>query len=296
MWDIYLRSFKEYMILEKGLSDNAIEAYSSDVRKLRDYVMDLNLKPEDIQLAHLQDFVEALNDIGLAKSSQSRVLSGVRHFYKYLLLEELIVEDPAELIELPKRDKKLPQVLSSQEIALLIAQIDLASPLGLRNLCIVELLYACGLRVSELCSLSISDLYLDVEILRVIGKGDKERLVPIHSEALSLVEKYIEEWRSQQNPKPGYEDILFLTTRGKKLSRVMIFYILKDLASKSGIKKNVHPHTFRHSFATHLVENGADLRAVQMLLGHESITTTEIYTHLDRKYLRQTLEKFHPRY
>ncbi len=297
MWELYLKGFREYLILEKGLSNNAIEAYTRDVSKLAQYLKAQQERgPEELTLADLQDFVEMLHGLGLATSSQSRVLSGIRQFYKYLMLEDIISEDPAELIDLPKRKKKLPEVLTSDEISKLISQIDLSEPLGLRNLTIIELLYACGLRVSELCDLKISDLYLDAEIIRVIGKGDKERLVPIHAEALTILERYLQEWRELQRPKPDYEDILFLTVRGKKMSRVMIFYILKDLAAKSGIKKNVHPHTFRHSFATHLVENGADLRAVQLLLGHESITTTEIYTHLDKKYLRSTLEKFHPRY
>ncbi len=297
MWEMYFRGFKEYLILERGLSENAISAYLSDVRKLRDYLsVESEPEPQELQLAHFQDFIETLNELGLATSSQARVLSGIRHFFRYLELENIITDNPAELIELPKLKKKLPEVLSTQEIRKLMDQVDLSHPLGLRNLTIVELLYASGLRVSELCALRISDLYLDAEILRVIGKGDKERIVPMHTQAVEVLERYLAEWRELQRPKPGSEDIVFLSTRGGQLSRVMVFYILKELAKKSGVKKNVHPHIFRHSFATHLVENGADLRAVQLLLGHESITTTEIYTHIDRRHLRNTLERYHPRF
>lgn len=297
MWELYLKGFHQYLILEKGLSENAIMAYIRDSQKLADFFQrNKPITPEEVQLGDLQDFIEQLNKVELATSSQARIISGIRQFFKYLMLEKIIDNDPARLLELPKKQKHLPDVLTVSEIENMIAQIDLGSPLGLRNQTVIELMYASGLRVSELVNFRISDLYLEDGILRVTGKGNKERLVPMHTEAAEVLSRYLLEWRSLQTPKPGHEDFLFLNKNGKQLTRVMIFYIIKDLAAKTGIRKNVHPHTLRHSFATHLVENGADLRAVQLLLGHESITTTEIYTHLDRKYLRETLEKYHPKF
>ncbi len=297
MWDLYLKGFGDYLILERGLSDNAIDAYRRDVVKLANYMRtNRDITPEEIQLSDLQDFVETLHDLGLAESSQSRIISGIRQFFKYLMIENIVSQDPAQLLEMPKRRQKLPEVITAEEIQKILNAIDLSNALGLRNQTIIEILYACGLRVSELTALRISDLHLDADIIRVIGKGDKERLVPVYFGAQELLKNYLESWRNLQNPKTGHEDFVFLSLRGKQLTRVMVFYIIKDLTSKAGIKKNVHPHSFRHSFATHLVENGADLRAVQQLLGHASITTTEIYTHMDRKYLRSTLEKYHPKY
>ncbi len=296
MWKLYMRGFRDYLLLERGLSDHAIEAYTRDVTKLANYVADSHRTPKELQLGDLQDFVESLHAIGLAESSQSRILSGIRHFYQYLLLEDITSENPAKLLEMPKRKKKLPEVLSAEEIQKMLDAIDLSQPLGLRNQTIVELLYACGLRVSELVNLRISDLHLDADIIRIIGKGDKERLVPIYDSAQELLSRYFEIWRNLQTPALGHEDFVFLNRRGKALTRVMIFYIIKDLSSAANIQKNVHPHSLRHSFATHLVENGADLRAVQQLLGHASITTTEIYTHMDRRFLRSTLETYHPRF
>lgn len=296
MWDSYKKGFKGYLQLEKSLSDNSVEAYLRDVDKLTEFLSVANqLKtPVEVELKHLQQFIKWIGELGMTASSQARTISGVKGFYKYCLIEEIIKKDPTALLEAPKLKRSLPDILSFEEIENIISQLDLSKPEGSRNKAILETMYSCGLRVTELVNLKISCLYLDVGFIRVIGKGDKERLVPIGSDASKFIKIYKETTRVHQPVQNGFEDILFLNQRGKQLSRVMIFYIIKDLAKKAGITKNISPHTFRHSFATHLVEGGADLRAVQEMLGHESITTTEIYTHLDRDFLRSTLQQFHP--
>ena len=284
------------MQLEKSLADNSVEAYLRDIDKLTQYLQEASsLKtPADIELKDLQQFIKWIAELGMTSTSQARIISGIKAFYKYCLLETISRTDPTTLLEAPKLKRLLPDVLSFDEIENIIAQIDLSKPEGGRNKAILETMYSCGLRVSETVNLKISQLYLDVGFIRVIGKGDKERLVPIGSSASHFITIYKNEIRVHIQPKQGNEDILFLNSRGTKLSRVMIFLIIKDLVKKAGIKKTVSPHTLRHSFATHLVEGGADLRDVQEMLGHESITTTEIYTHLDREFLRKTLEQFHP--
>jgi integrase/recombinase XerD len=296
MWEPYKKGFKAYLQLEKSLSTNSVEAYLRDVDKLTQYLQaSSSLKqPADVDLSDLQQFIKWIGELEITATSQARIISGIRGFYKYCLAENIITVDPSSLLEAPKLKRALPDVLSFQEIENIISQIDLSKPDGGRNKAILETMYSCGLRVSEVVNLKISCLYLDVGFIRVIGKGDKERLVPIGTEATKHIKIYKENIRVLQPIQNGYSDILFLNKHGKSLSRVMIFYIIKDLAKKAGITKNISPHTFRHSFATHLVEGGADLRAVQEMLGHESITTTEIYTHLDRDYLRTTLQEFHP--
>ena len=296
MWEPYKKGFKAYLQLEKSLSANSVEAYLRDIEHLTIYLQDkAQLKnPAALTLKDLQQFIKWIGELGLSDSSQARIISGIRAFYKYCQLEDITTTDPTALLEAPKLRRKLPDTLSFDEIEALIAAIDLSKPEGGRNKAILETMYSCGLRVSELVGLRISHLYLDVGFIRVIGKGDKERLVPIGSSAVKYINLYRKNIRVQLQPQKGCEDILFLNNRGGKLSRVMIFYIIRDLAQKAGIQKTVSPHTFRHSFATHLVEGGADLRAVQEMLGHASITTTEIYTHLDREFLRKTLEEFHP--
>jgi len=282
--------------LEKSLADNSVEAYLRDIDKLTQYLLQVSgkKKPDEIRLKELQEFIKWVAELGMTPSSQARTISGIKAFYKYCLLENISEVDPTTLLEAPKLKRALPDILSFGEIDAIISQIDLSKPEGGRNKAILETMYSCGLRVTETVNLKISQLYLDVGFIRVIGKGDKERLVPIGSSAIQYINIYKNEIRVHMQPKAGNDDILFLNSRGTKLSRVMIFLIIKDLVRKAGIKKTVSPHTFRHSFATHLVEGGADLRAVQEMLGHESITTTEIYTHLDREFLRKTLEKFHP--
>lgn len=299
MWEAYIKGFKAYLQLERSMSDNTIEAYLHDVAMLRDHLHDAfpGLGVERIELTHLTSLLVSINEMGLAAGTQARVLSGIKSFFRYLSLEEVIKKNPTELLEAPKRKRSLPHVLSLPEIDTLFAAIDHSTPEGQRNHAMLETMYSCGLRVSELISLCLSDLYFDVGFIKVIGKGNKERLVPIGGEAIKLVQLYREHVRNHLPViKKGNEDILFLNRRGAALSRVMVFLILKDLGAKTGLKHNIHPHTLRHSFATHLVEGGADLRAVQEMMGHKSITTTEIYTHLDRTYLRHTLEKFHPRF
>ena len=296
MWDTYKKGFKAYLQLEKSLSDNSVEAYIRDIDKLTQYLQEVSqLKnPDAIELKDLQQFLKWITEMGMTAASQARIISGIKSFYRYCLLENITKNDPTTLLEAPKLKRALPDVLSFNEIEAIINQIDLSKPEGGRNKAILETMYSSGLRVSELVELKISQLYLDVGFIRVIGKGNKERLVPIGSSAIHFIQIYKDNIRVHTSPKPGHEDILFLNQRGTKLSRVMIFLIIKDLVKKAGIKKTVSPHTFRHSFATHLVEGGADLRAVQEMLGHESITTTEIYTHLDREFLRKTLEQYHP--
>ena len=296
MWNAYKKGFKAYMQLEKSLSDHSIEAYLHDVEKLTEFLMGSQQPkaPSAVELKDLQQFLKFIAELGMTPSSQARIISGIKGFYKYCLIENIITVDPTALLEAPKLKRSLPDVLSYEEITNIINQIDLSKPEGGRNKAIIETMYSCGLRVTEVVNLKISCLYLDVDFVRVIGKGDKERLVPIGSDAIKYINLYKDTQRVHMPIQAGFEDYLFLNNRGKSLSRIMIFYIIKDLAKKAGVTKNISPHTFRHSFATHLVEGGADLRAVQEMLGHESITTTEIYTHLDRDFLRSTLQQFHP--
>ncbi|MFT3933445.1 MAG: site-specific tyrosine recombinase XerD [Chitinophagaceae bacterium] len=296
MWEPYKKGFKAYLQLEKSLSDNSVEAYLRDVDKLTEFLQSQQnmVAPQDVQLKDLQDFLRFITELGMTATSQARIISGLRGFYKYCLLEHICKTDPTVLLEAPKLKRALPDVLTFEEIEAIIAQIDLSKAEGGRNKAILETMYSCGLRVSELVNLKISNLYLDVGFIKVLGKGDKERLVPIGRSAVKYIGIYRNDIRVHIPVKPGNDDILFLNRRGSKLSRVMIFLMLKELVKMAGITKNISPHTLRHSFATHLVEGGADLRAVQEMLGHESITTTEIYTHLDREYLRKTLQNFHP--
>jgi len=267
-----------------------------DLEKLTQHLQsENNMKtPAAINLKDLQQFVQYIAKLGINSTSQARIISGLKSFFKYCLIENIVTKDPAILLEAPKLKRALPDILSFEEIERIISKIDLSTPDGTRNKAILETMYSCGLRVSETVNLKISCLYLDIGFIRVIGKGDKERLVPIGRDAIKHIKIYKDNIRNHINPKKDFEDILFLSKFGKILSRVMIFLIIKNLVNKAGIKKNISPHTFRHSFATHLIEGGADLRAVQEMLGHESITTTEIYTHLDREFLRKTLEKYHP--
>jgi len=296
MWEPYKKGFKAYLQLERSLSENSVDAYLGDVEKLTSFLLANEIKktPSEIELGDLQKFIKWVAELGVTPTSQSRIISGIRTFYKYCLLEDITKVDPTTLLEAPKLKRALPDVLSFDEIESIISQIDLSTAEGTRNKAILETLYSCGLRVSEIVNLKLSQLFLDVGFVRVFGKGNKERLVPIGSSAIKYIGIYRSTVRSHQTIQPGEEDILFLNRRGKRLSRVMVFLIIKDLVNKAGITKNISPHTFRHSFATHLVEGGADLRAVQEMLGHESITTTEIYAHLDREFLRKTLEQFHP--
>ena len=296
MWEPYKKGFKAYLQLERSLSDNSVEAYIRDIEKLTDYLQHSSIlkNPSDLKLSDLQHFIKWISELGMSPTSQARIISGIKAFYKYCLIEHISKNDPTTLLEAPKLKRTLPDTLSFDEIEDMITQIDLSKPEGGRNKAILEILYSCGLRVSELVNLRISQLYFDVGFIRVIGKGDKERLVPVGSSAVKYVNIYLKNIRVHIPVKHGNEDIVFLNRRGSKLSRVMIFLIIKELAKKAGIKKTISPHTFRHSFATHLVEGGANLRAVQEMLGHENITTTQIYTHLDREFLRKTLEQFHP--
>ena len=296
MWTAYKKGFKAYLQLEKSLSDNSVDAYLTDVEKLTSFLLSIDdLKnPSAIDLRTLQQFIKWIAELGMTPASQARIISGIKGFYKYCLIENIVSTDPTALLEAPKLQRALPDVLSFDEIEQMISLLDLSKPEGGRNKAILETLYSCGLRVSELVNLQISALYLDVGFIRVVGKGNKERLVPIGNEAIKCIKIYRSNIRVHQPVVKGCDDVLFLNKRGGKLSRVMIFYIIKDLALKANLKKNISPHTLRHSFATHLVEGGADLRAVQEMLGHESITTTEIYTHLDRDFLRSTLQQFHP--
>jgi integrase/recombinase XerD len=296
MWESYKRGYKAYLQLEKSLSDNSVEAYLRDIEKLTQFLQENHTMktPAEIELNDLQLFIKWVGELRLTASSQARMISGIRSFYKYCQGEKILKKDPTLLLEAPKLKRVLPETLVFEEIEKIIGQIDLSTPEGGRNKAILETMYSCGLRVSELVNLRLSCLYPEVGFIRVIGKGDKERLVPIGSAAIKYINIYRNEIRTHIDVKPGNEDIVFLNRRGSKLTRVMIFLVMKDLVRKAGITKNISPHSFRHSFATHLVEGGADLRAVQEMLGHESITTTEIYTHLDREYLRETLHRFHP--
>ncbi len=296
-WQPYINGFKAYLKLERSLSENSVQAYIHDVEKLTQYFESAGIQvmPEKVDLHQLQLFLRWVAELGMTSRTQSRVISGLRGFYRYLLMENLISKDPTELLESPKIGLKLPTTLNINEINLMLSAIDLSTPEGERNKAMLETLYGCGLRVSELVNLRISCIYFEEGFVRVIGKGDKERLVPIGNVALKQIRMYLSTVRVHISIAKGNDDFVFLNRRGTKLSRVMVFMIIKDLAAKAGIKKTISPHTFRHSFATHLVEGGADLRAVQEMLGHESITTTEIYTHLDREYLRSTIIQFHPR-
>ena len=296
MWEPYKKGFKAYLQLERSPAENSIIAYLSDLERFTQFLLNNDLKksPSGIELAHLQQYLKWITELGMTQSSQARTISALRTFYKYCLLEDISTVDPTTLLEAPKLKRSLPDVLSFDEIEAILAEIDLSTPEGTRNKAILETMYSCGLRVSELVNLKLSQLFFDVGFVRVIGKGNKERLIPIGSSAIKYIRLYSDGVRRHQTIQKGEEDFLFLNRRGRRLTRVMIFLIIKDLVKKAGINKTISPHTFRHSFATHLVEGGADLRAVQEMLGHESITTTEIYTHLDREYLRKTLEQFHP--
>lgn len=296
-WNIYIKGFKSFLSLEKSLSENSIEAYLHDVNKLVQFLefQKYDLSPKDIQLKHLQEFVQWVNELGMTATSQARLISGIKSFYKYLLLENVLNVDPTALLEAPRLARKLPDTLSLAEINKLIDAIDLSRKGGQRNKAMLETLYSCGLRVSELVNLKIPNLFFNEDYIKVTGKGDKERLVPIGSVAIKQIEIYKDEVRCHLAIKKDQEDFLFLNNRGSKISRIHVFTTIKQLAFKARIKKKISPHTFRHSFATHLIEGGADLRAVQEMLGHESITTTEIYTHLDRDYLREAIIRFHPR-
>jgi integrase/recombinase XerD len=293
-WLDHIRNFKNYLNLERGFSGNSVESYVRDAEKLFQFCGEEKkiafLKDEDIH-----NFLVFLNDLGLSATSQARILSGIKAFFEYLFIEKIIISDPTELISSPRITRKLPETMHLHEIEAMMDSIDLSTPEGPRNKAIIEVMYSCGLRVSELTNLKISDCLFSEGFIRVVGKGNKMRLVPIGNEAIKFSKIYQREVRIQLDIQQGHEDYLFLNRRGKALSRVMVFLIIKDLAEKAGIHKSISPHTLRHSFATHLVEGGADLRAVQEMLGHESIITTEIYTHLDRAYLQQTLKEFHPR-
>lgn len=297
-WQIYLSNFKSYLQLEKSLSSNSVSAYVADVEKLIQYFdfSNLTVSPENLSLRQLQDFISWIAQLEMSANSQARIISGIKAFYKYLLLEDIITEDPTQLLESPRLKRSLPDTLNPDEVRKIIDSVDLSKENGERNKAIIETLYSCGLRVSELINLKISNLYFKEEFIRIVGKGDKERLVPISKKAIKQLQIYLENIRIHLSIKSGQEDFVFLNKRGSQLSRVMIFIIIKDLIDRCGIKKKISPHTFRHSFASHLVEGGADLRAVQEMLGHESITTTEIYTHLDRNYLKKTIQNHHPRY
>ncbi|WP_270090877.1 site-specific tyrosine recombinase XerD [Sphingobacterium sp. SYP-B4668] len=294
-WDIAIQDFKRYLRLERGLASNSIEAYLNDVSKLRVYCEDMQLDFVHLTIVNIQAFLIWVNSFGISRYTQSRLISGLKSFYAYLQLEGLIIANPTALIESPRLNRKLPSVLSIEEIDALIAALDLSTAEGPRNKAILEILYGCGLRVSELINLKKSNLFLEVEFIKVEGKGSKERLVPIGQQAIKYLKLYLEEVRIHQAQKAEFADFVFLNKRGTSLSRVMIFIIIKDLAAKIGLTKTISPHTFRHSFASHLVEGGADLRAVQDMLGHESITTTEIYTHIDKEYLHSIITQYHPR-
>ena len=297
-WQPYLTGYKTYLLLERSVSSNTLGAYLHDVRKLIEFLelRQLEVGPLTLESTHLSDYLRWLTEIGLEARSQARMLSGVKSFYKYLLLEDALDEDPTALIDPPRTEQKIPDVLSYEEIQSMLLAIDHSTPHGLRNRAMLEVLYACGLRVSELIGLKLSGLFLDIGFVRVIGKRDRERIVPIGETAIKHLNIYLEHVRNRMdNIKLDAGDAVFLNRRGSSLSRVMVFYIIKDLAKAAGVTKTVSPHTFRHSFATHLVEGGANLRAVQDMLGHENITTTEIYTHIDTSYLRETILSFHPR-
>ncbi|MFY7667957.1 MAG: site-specific tyrosine recombinase XerD [Crocinitomicaceae bacterium] len=294
-WSRDIKNFVSYLKIEKGLAENSILAYQNDVAKLCDFAVSNQKSPTEITYNDLKQFIAELFDLGLSARSQARIISGIKQFYAFLLLENVISDDPSELLEQPKIGRKLPEILTIDEIDALIAAIDLSKNEGHRNRAIIETLYSCGLRVSELINLRFSDLYFDEGFIRVIGKGNKERLVPVSPQVQKEIELYNNHIRRHQEITKGHENIVFLNRRGSQLTRVMIFTIIKELAKSIDLKKTISPHTFRHSFATHLIEGGANLRAIQDMLGHESITTTEIYTHLDQRFLREAILSFHPR-
>ncbi len=294
-WDTSIKGFKSYLQIERSLSDNSVQAYTRDVKKFANYAIPLDLSELKITRENISNFLSEIKDEGISSRSQARIISGIKTFYKYLIMEDYLKVNPTELIESPRIGLKLPDTLSLIEIDNLIAGVDLSNKQGERNRAILETLYSCGLRVSELTNLQLSNTHFKQGYLKVIGKGDKERLAPIGGRAIKYLTIYINEVRNHQEIKKGHEDFVFLNNRGGKLTRVMIFLIIQKLAEQIGLKKKISPHTFRHSFATHLIEGGADLRAVQEMLGHESITTTEIYTHLDKEYLRSNIIQFHPR-
>lgn len=296
-WDTYIKQFGHYLKLERSLSQNSIDAYLRDVEKLAQFISmkDTQTSALKLQRKDLQAFLQYISELGMSAYSQARILSGIKAFYKFLSYEELIDQNPTSQLEGPKLGRKLPDTLSYEEIVQLFEAIDLSTPEGGRNRAMLEVLYSSGLRVSELVDLKIGNLYFDIGFVRVVGKGNKERLVPIGRDAMKYLKIYLEEIRVHVPVKKAAESLVFLSKRGGKLSRVSVFLFIKGLAAKIGLKKVISPHTFRHSFATHLIEGGADLRAVQEMLGHSSITTTEIYTHLDRDYLRQVIQEFHPR-
>ena len=298
MWDYEVNEFKNYLKLERSLSNNSIDAYLLDIRKLTSFISEnysTSLSIENINVSIIESFIKHLFKSESSTYSQARIVSGLKSFFNYLLLEEKIDINPMELIDAPKLVRKLPETLSIQEIENIINAVDLDSKEGMRNKAILETLYSCGLRVSELVNLKVQNLFLDIGFIKVLGKGMKERLVPIGTKAAECISIYMKEYRTNLNISEGFEGYLFINRRGKNLTRNMIFIIVKDLVKKAGVNKNISPHTFRHSFATHLIEGGADLRAVQEMLGHESITTTEIYTHLNKNYLKEVVNKFHPR-
>ncbi|MBM3452699.1 MAG: site-specific tyrosine recombinase XerD [Bacteroidetes bacterium] len=294
-WNSYIKDFVSYLKIERGLADNSILAYQNDIQKLADYSVPRKKTVINLTYNDLKDFITVLYNMGLSARSQARIISGLKQFFNFLLLENEIKDDPSELLELPKIGRKLPEFLSIEEVDLMIDSIDLSKNEGHRNRAILETLYSCGIRVSELVNLRFSDLFFEEGFIRVIGKGNKERLVPVSPSVEKEIGIYNDFIRRHQSIQPGNENVVFLNRRGAKLTRVMIFTIIKDLAEVAGITKNISPHTFRHSFATHMIEGGANLRAVQEMLGHESITTTEIYTHLDQRFLRDAIISFHPR-
>jgi integrase/recombinase XerD len=296
-WEDSKKGFETFLRLEKSLSQNSIAAYINDINKLMSF-LDENFKkltPEKVRIVHLRGFIEYINERGVSPRTQARTISGIKSFFKYLLMEGKINSDPTSLLESPKIGRKLPDVLTMEEIDLIIDGVDLTKPEGQRNKAMLETLYSCGLRVSELVNLKVTNLFFDQGFIKVEGKAEKERLVPVSSKAIEEITRYLQGYRRSLKVGADSENVLFLNRRGKKLSRVMIFTIIKNLAEKVGLNKKISPHTFRHSFATHLISGGADLRAVQEMLGHESILTTEIYTHLDRDYLKNTITHFHPR-
>ena len=294
-WERYIKDFVSYLKIEKGLAENSILAYQNDVDKLKEFASASSKLPDQLNYDDLKQFLSTLFDLGLSARSQARIISGIKQFYGFLILENLVKVDPSELLEQPRLGRKLPEVLSIEEIDSLLAAIDLSKNEGHRNRAMLETLYSCGLRVSELVGLRFSDLFFEEGFIRVIGKGNKERLVPVSPQVQKEIDIYKQHIRNHLNIQKGSENIVFLNRRGAQLTRVMVFTIIKNLAESIGLKKNISPHTFRHSFATHLIEGGANLRAIQEMLGHESITTTEIYTHLDQRFLRDAILSYHPR-
>ncbi len=291
----YIKGFKSYLQLEKSLSENSVSAYLTDVQKMSIFLDDFDLNIQNVTLEHLRNFINNLAEIGVSIRTQARIVSGIKSFFSYLVLENILTVNPSELLEAPKLPKKLPVYLSIEEVNCVLENCDLSILAGQRDRAILEVLYGCGLRVTELCTLRLSNLFFDNGLIKVIGKGNKERFVPINNSAIKQCGFYIKYFRSKQNIKPDSEDFLFLNMRGRFLSRVAVFNIVKQACQRAEIIKNVSPHTFRHSFATHLYENGADLRAIQDMLGHSSIITTEIYSHISKAHLKKMVEQFHPR-